>query len=513
MLTKSPPQTQRRFSPGRTLWRSLNLLVAPDRLPLTIILLGVLFRVGQYLFNRSLWIDEASIALIIKERSFGQLFEPLNYNQAAPIGFLLLVKTATILFGYNELALRLTPLLCGVASLPLFYLVARRLVRPGAVPIALALFAVADSLIYYSSELKQYSGDATVAVLLYQATYLPLAKTNSFTFLKLLGTGAAGAILLWFSHPSIFILAGIGMVLFLKNALARNWRKVALLLIPGIFWLVSFAIFYVVSLQAATSNQGLLDFHEVFFMPMPPLTPANLTWLATNFFFIFQNPGSTGLAGLGALCFIIGGFAYYKKQTSNFWALVLPILFALAASGFHKYSFDGRLLLFLLPALYLLIGEGVAEVREVTRKVSPVIGLALVVLLLALPVASAFIGVGAPRTKEELRPVLAYYQANRQPDDLLYVYYGAGSAFQYYQDTLGLGQNCCIMGVGSRDDWSQYARDLDKLKGKSRVWVVLSHVVNNEETFFKYYLDQTGKELDALQTPGSMIYLYDLSGK
>jgi len=30
-------------------------------------------------------------------------------------------------------------------------------------------------------------------------------------------------------------------------------------------WLVSFGVFYVVSLQAATSNQGLLDFHEVFF--------------------------------------------------------------------------------------------------------------------------------------------------------------------------------------------------------------------------------------------------------
>jgi hypothetical protein len=513
MLTKSPPQTPRRFSPGRTLWQSFNLLAGPDRLPLTIILFGILFRVAQYLFNRSLWIDEASIALIIQERNFGQLFEPLNYNQAAPVGFLLLVKGATTLFGNNELALRLTPLLCGVAAVPLFYLVARRLVRPGAVPIALALFAVADSLIYYSSELKQYAGDAMVALLLYLTAYIPLAKNTSFTLLKLLGAGAGGAILLWFSHPAIFSLAGIGAVLFLKNAVARNWRGIAWLIIPGIFWLVSFAVFYVVSLQAVTSNQGLLDFHEVFFMPMPPLTPANLTWLATNFFFIFENPGSIGLAGLGVVCFIIGGFAYYKKQTSHFWALLLPILFALVASGFHKYSFDGRLLLFLLPALYLLIGEGAAEVREVTHKIAPVIGLTLLILLLALPVASALLALGAPRTKEEIRPVLAYYQAHRQPNDLLYVYYGAGTAFQYYQEALGLGQDCCVLGVGSRGDWSQYGRDLDKLKGKPRVWVVLSHLVNNEETFFKYYLDENGKELDELQTPGSMIYLYDLRGK
>ena len=193
--------------------------------------------------------------------------------------------------------------------------------------------------------------------------------------------------------------------------------------------------------------------------------------------------------------------------------MILPVLFALVASGFHKYSFDGRLLLFLLPALYLLIAEGAAEVREVTRKTFPVIGVVLVVLLFALPVASAFEAVAVPRTKEEIRPALAYYQANRQAGDLLYVYYGAETSFKYYQGEMNLGQNCCVQGIFSREDWEGYARDLDKLKGKTRVWVVLSHLINNEETFFKYYLDANGKRLDSVETPGAILYLYDLSGK
>jgi len=482
-------------------------------LPLTIIILGVLFRLAQYLFNRSLWVDEAAIALNIRERNFAQLFEPLNYSQAAPVGFLALVKAATTLFGNNELALRLTPLVCGVTSLPLFYLVARRMVRPGAVTVALGLFALADSLIYYSSELKQYSGDVTVALLLYLAVLLPLAKSDSLIPLKAFGAGIIGAVLIWFSHPAIFCLAGIGTVLLVRNVQARNWRQTGGLFVSFIPWLVSFGVFYVVSLQAATSNQGLLDFHEVFFMPLPPFSPANLTWLATNFFFIFQNPGSIGLAGLGAVCFLVGVYSYYKSHTFYFWALILPVLFALVASGFHKYSFDGRLLLFLLPALYLLIAEGAAEVREVTRKTFPVIGVVLVVLLFALPVASAFEAVAVPRTKEEIRPALAYYQANRQAGDLLYVYYGAETSFKYYQGEMNLGQDCCVQGIFSREDWEGYARDLDKLKGKTRVWVVLSHLINNEETFFKYYLDTNGKRLDSVETPGAILYLYDLSGK
>lgn len=509
MVTCSPPRPLN--TPGRRLARSLRLLVAPDRLPLTIILLGGLLRVAQYLFNRSLWIDEAAVALIIRERSIPQLFDPLDYNQAAPVGFLVLVKLAALAFGYNEYALRLTPLVCGLAALPLFYLTARRFIRPPAVPIALGLFALAESLVYYSSELKQYSGDVTAALALYLWAFLPL--TRPVTPLKALVAGLTGAIIIWFSHPAAFILAGIGTVLVVRNLYGRAWKTLGWLVLTGGLWGVSFLIFYLVSVQAATANQGLLDFHNVFFMPLPPFTPANLTWLVTNFFFIFENPGSLGMAGPGILGCLVGGVYYYKGNNLLFWALILPFGYILLASGLHKYSFGGRLVLFLLPALFFLIAEGIVVLREATRNSFPAAGLILVVLLFSQPAAGALGAVGVPRTKEEIRPVLSYYQANRQPGDQLYVYYGADTAFRYYKAELGLPPDCCIMGIDSRDDWNKYPADLDKLRGKPRVWVMISHIWEDENIFFKYYLDSIGKKLDNPETTGSIIYLYDLSNK
>jgi predicted membrane-bound mannosyltransferase len=126
-------------------------------------ILGVLFggivRLIQYLSNRSLWSDEAMVALNIVDRTYLELLKPLDYNQAAPPGFLWIEKAAVQLLGNNEYALRLFPFLSGIVALIAFYIFANRYASGIAAPIAIALFASLKYVLYYTTEVKQYSSD------------------------------------------------------------------------------------------------------------------------------------------------------------------------------------------------------------------------------------------------------------------------------------------------------------------------------------------------------------------
>ena len=102
--------------------KTLFIVVSYQRLSFIIICFGILVRLVQYLFNRSLWADEAVLALNIVNRSYLELLEPLDYEQGAPIGFLILEKLAVQLFGDNEYALRLVPLLSSIICFFLFYI-------------------------------------------------------------------------------------------------------------------------------------------------------------------------------------------------------------------------------------------------------------------------------------------------------------------------------------------------------------------------------------------------------
>ena len=66
---------------------------------------GAILRIRQYLAGRSLWIDEAMLALNILNRSYEGLFKKLDYYQGAPIGFLLIQKAVTNFIGEGDVRL------------------------------------------------------------------------------------------------------------------------------------------------------------------------------------------------------------------------------------------------------------------------------------------------------------------------------------------------------------------------------------------------------------------------
>ena len=70
--------------------------------PVLLILTGTAIRLRNFIHNRALWLDEATLSLNIIHRDYRQLLEPLDTLQIAPIGFLYVEKFFTQVFGISE---------------------------------------------------------------------------------------------------------------------------------------------------------------------------------------------------------------------------------------------------------------------------------------------------------------------------------------------------------------------------------------------------------------------------
>ena len=276
----------------------LRALYTSRTFALFLVLLGAFLRLRQYVHNRSLWQDEASLALNLMDKSFAELLGPLSLNQGAPPGFLFLSKAAITVFGTSEYALRLTPLLSGLIALLLFYRVADRLLAKEVLPVALCLFAVSRYPIYYASELKQYSGDVAVALLLY---WLLFASDESpLTAKRTALLAVAGALAPWLSHASVFVLAAVAAGLALGVAKRKERRELRPLLVIGLSWGASFALLYLLNLRNLLGNRMLSRYWASGFMPFPPTSFADLYWPVTAFARMLEHPLDMPMPALAA---------------------------------------------------------------------------------------------------------------------------------------------------------------------------------------------------------------------
>jgi hypothetical protein len=513
------------------MFKRLNKLYEFGKLPWLIIGWGIILRVVQYLYNRSLYIDEARDTVVgILGRTFSDLFKPpppIHTPTSLP-GFFVIEKVVVHVFGDSEYALRLFPLLAGIISLALFYFVAKQYIKPKAIPWALVLFTTSEPLIYYSSFAKPYSIDVSITLLIYlTAIYIHSAR---LTISRVILFGVIGAVAVWFSSPSVFILAGVGTSMALFSLIRGEWSRVGNLLIAYLLWLLSFALCYFLYLRILTNNEYFLNAFkgEGMFMPLPPLSFSDLTWYIKRFFEIFKETAGFLLPGIAASFFIMGCVIAFLEKKEKFFILISPIFFALLASGLTLYPFRHRTVLFFVPALLLLISEGIEYVREKTAQNTPLIGIVLVVLLLFHPVLSSVYHLFSPIRQEEIKPVLSHVRKNWQEGDFIYLHYRAHPAFEYYRKRYNFNKSDYIVGLyaGDKTDYYKfsvdylevYKNDLDKLKGKKRVWIVFTYtpLLNkgiDEKVFFTYYLNTIGKQIDSFKSVEASVYLYDLSEK
>jgi Dolichyl-phosphate-mannose-protein mannosyltransferase len=512
-----------------------------------LVALALVLRLVAYALNPSLSVDEASLALNIMDRSYFDLFRQLDFNQAAPAGFLVVQKLVVQAFGSTPYALRVVPLVAGLVGVLLIYPVAKSFAGRKAALVALALFAISEPLITYASTNKQYSVDAAVTLGLY-AMAIALPRPSGYRQVGILALG--GVVAVWLSHPASFVLAAIGTVLIFDTVISRRWRDTALLGVALTTWLVSFLVAYEFtrssveqvrhsiahsspsSLAGGGGQPGLLQSYGGIarsLLGIPSLTH-----------------GIRSVIALAAMLLALVGLAtMLRARTRDAVLLALPAAIALIVSRLHLYPLYPRTFLFLVPALVILVALG-AEVLNRRGRITALLASATLVVLFS---TSMYAAVDHLRSSSEsgTPQALQYLVRKARPGDSIYLYLTSQYDYRYYVEcgcfgtegeaakarslwplrpTGGHAQFApalqstprrVIAGKTTSPLARDYRGDLQPVAGRPRVWVLVIDPNPNDsaglQTFLRANAARKGSFIRSTAEPPASVFLYDFRAR
>ena len=335
-------------------------------------------------------------------------------------------------------------MLCSVAALPLFYRVGRRLGGTGTGLIAMGLAALAPGLIYYAAEGKQYVVDAAVAALLLDAGLAALDR--EMTPRRAAGLALLGGACLWFSHPSVVTLAGVGTSLFVAFVSAGRRREAGLVVAAAMAWLAVFAVEYLVQLRALRGDEMLVTYWSRGYLNFPPRSVREVSKYFLLGFGAFGVPfddyaeGAIGdRSSLLALALWAAGLAVLAagRRRAAMAMLLAPAIVATCLSMAGRYPLANRMILFLAATILPTMAAGLGGLIRSAAPSARWAGLALLVGTL-LPLVEhesreALKGRGAAGQRE----VFAKVARDWRDGDLLVLNW-ASLAF-YRQDRPGPG--------------------------------------------------------------------------
>jgi hypothetical protein len=489
-----------------------------------LVLLGVVLRLWEYVFNRSLYLDEILLTRSIVDMPLRALLtKPLLMDQVAPRGFLLVERLAVTILGPSELGLRLFPFLCGLASVILFRRLAERVLTGAGPALALFLFAIGVPLIRYGGDVKQYAADIAAAIgLLLLALDM---REKEATTRRLLLAGALGLVIVWFSQTAVLVMAGIGLGLAVDWLISRDQRAGRELLVMIPLWGVASIAAVIAGMRSMTpsTREFMDDFWAGGFFPRTLRVTEAPGWFWERLSSIFSDPSLLRYRWPAVFLFLalVGVIALWQRSRPAALLLVGPFVVTMAAAVAHQYPFRGRLIVWLVPSALITAAAGAEWIRSrasaLHSAVGAAFGAALMLAFLASPVMAMW-EMPPPYDIEHWRGVLSYLQSHRQTGDEVYVLPLQRIGMSFYGPSYGLQRQDWTTGVCSRDDTRAYVQDVDRYRGVRRLWVLSasSRPFRVVREAVQKYLNTIGVKKDSVEFPSLTmtsvsLELYDLS--
>jgi hypothetical protein len=323
--------------------------------------------------------EDEVLALFVGRSGLGSaLHQVLGERGGAPLHFV--TAWTVVQLGGHLLALRLVSTAFAVAALPLVALLAARIARDGRVGVVAALLAAPCWLVLFNADFARMYAEflffATLAPLLLLRA-LERGRTRDWVWWWLAGLGVLA------SHPyGAFVLAA-----GIAAALAGGWRERRTWLLCAVpvvlalpFWIADLVLRSRFDVGVGGGGTSLGSTHAI------------ARFLATSFRDATSWHG-TGL-WLAALLAPLGAWLAFRRGSRPERVLlaasfVLPVVALLGARADNQVSPETRHLIFLLPYLDLFLATALVRIALRTRRAAPLVGVALVAVLVTGQLRSA----------------------------------------------------------------------------------------------------------------------------
>jgi mannosyltransferase len=451
--------------------------------------------------RKSIRLDEAQ-SLWQTNHSYGELLRIIAEDVHVPL-YHVLLRTWRLLLGPDVQTARLLSLAFLLAAVPVFYLVARKVLsRPWAL-FALVVFSCSPFLQWYGSEARMYSMLVLVTLV---SQYFFLNLLSADRTVAWVGYAASAVVGSYTHYFFAFVLAAQGLYVLL---MWRRLPRAAIAKMAGVAALVG-AVYlpWYLYFRANGSASGTRPH-------LPEPSSVDLSNVYSQFLFGFQaDTINTLLVStwpvlvLGALASVRVGVRLDRPTAYMVVAAFVPVVLAFVVSHLVTPFFLSRYMIAALPAFVLLL---VSFIGGLTRPVAR----GLAAALLAVTVAGTVVEAESPDTPvdEDYRTAAQLIEDGATPQDLVvlsspFTVY----PFEYYYDgaarlaTLPLWDR---EGPAPAFDSDQLPEQVAALtEGHQYIYLLLSYDQGYEDEVLQYFQQRFERAASYEPSPGMRLLVY-----
>jgi len=414
------------------------------------------------------WFDEGVSVAIARLDWYN--FARILWRREANMSLYYFLLHFWLYFGGSEFFIRALSVLVAIASVPVIYLLGRRLFDSRVGLMAAALMAVNAYHVQYSQDARSYSLMVLHCLLssLYFLKFLDETSSRNRTAYVL---SSAMAVYAQFFSALLLIAQWLSLKMLdreqIRPQTRRDWRWIALLVSP-------------VAVFIATTGTG-------------PLRWVQRPGLKDLWIFALHLTGNGGpwllLASVAACLAALLPFRLSRRELRVPWEtwrfrfllswLLFPILLTLGLSVI-KPLFVPRYFIFCLPALFLLMACGIARLRPAALQ-APAL---LFLLILSFRGTAGYYKQDLDIQRDDWRAATQYLLSHSQPGDALLFHVPMGRMpYEFYRSLQPLMPASVVLYPHHADrmtflDFVEKPNDIElerSLPQYPRAWLVLSY--------------------------------------